>query len=115
MSENSQSDLQSLRNQLAELEAAIQDKKREEVKVLVDGFAKKLKSLDLSIETAIKELTVYAPNRASRSRIRASRSDAFVLYANPADPKQTWGGVGRKPNWVNAYLASGGDIEKLKV
>lgn len=103
-----------LKAQLAEVEAAIQAKQAEEVKVLVDGFAKKLQSLDLSIESAVEELKFYAPKRR-RTASAGNTSDEFILYANPADPRQTWGGVGRRPAWVTEFLAKGGSLDRLKV
>lgn len=117
MSDPSLSELQRLQSQLADLETAIQVRQREEIKVLVDGFAKKLDSLGLSIETATEELRAYLPKRTGRASRAAKRSapGEFVLYANPADRKQTWGGVGRRPAWVTEFLSKGGDLEKLKV
>lgn len=35
-------------------------------------------------------------------------------YANPADRSQTWSGRGRRPNWLQAYLRKGGDLEALR-
>lgn len=117
MSDTSQSELQRLQSQLSELEAAILARQREEVKILVDGFAKKLGSLGLSVEAAVEELQAYLPKRSKRDG-RPSTLDApgeFVLYANPADKKQTWGGIGRRPAWVTDFLAKGGDLQKTKL
>lgn len=115
MSDTTQPDLPTLQRQLKELESAIQEKKREEVKVLVDGFARKLTSLGLPIESAIQELKGYAPKRAGRASTAQPSSAEFVLYANPSDARLTWGGVGRKPTWLVEYLAAGGSLERLKV
>lgn len=107
-------ELQKLKAQLAEIEAAISSKQAEEVKVLVDGFAKKLNSLDLSIESAIRELQKYAPGRKRRAEPQQIVDD-FVLYANPANPKQTWGGIDPPPAWVKDYLEKGGRLDSIKV
>lgn len=36
-------------------------------------------------------------------------------YRNPADPKQTWTGSGRKPKWILDAIAKGDDIEKMRI
>ena len=36
-------------------------------------------------------------------------------YANPTNIAQTWSGKGRKPAWVEEYLARGGDINSLLI
>lgn len=38
-----------------------------------------------------------------------------VKYSNPADSTQGWTGRGRKPRWVEQWLASGKSIEELRV
>ncbi|ANT62874.1 hypothetical protein AYJ57_20525 (plasmid) [Salipiger sp. CCB-MM3] len=36
-------------------------------------------------------------------------------YAHPEQPSETWTGRGRKPKWVEAHLAAGGDLEELAI
>lgn len=36
-------------------------------------------------------------------------------YQNPADPKQRWSGHGRRPAWVLAHQAGGGNVEDLRI
>jgi len=36
-------------------------------------------------------------------------------YRNPNDQFQTWSGVGRKPKWVEAWLAAGKPLEELAI
>ncbi len=50
------------------------------------------------------------PKTKARTKARA----AVVAYQGPNG--ETWGGGrGKRPNWVNAILAAGGDIEDYKV
>ena len=36
-------------------------------------------------------------------------------YQNPADPKQRWSGHGRRPAWVVAHQANGGQLDDLLI
>lgn len=94
---------------------AIHARREEELKVLVDGFVKKLQSLGLPIDEAIAVMKLYLPGRAARVKREPRDPNEFVLYANPADPRQTWGGQGRRPDWAKAHLEGGGDLEDLRV
>ena len=37
-----------------------------------------------------------------------------VRYRNPADPSQTWSGMGRRPLWLIKRMAKGEDIESMR-
>jgi DNA-binding protein H-NS len=43
------------------------------------------------------------------------RSGKAPKYRHPDDPNKTWGGQGRKPNWVKDWLAAKGSLEDLRV
>ena len=36
------------------------------------------------------------------------------VYRNPSDPWDTWNGRGRKPKWVQKWLAEGRSLEELE-
>lgn len=36
-------------------------------------------------------------------------------YADPTNPEKTWTGRGRKPKWVEEYLAQGKTLDELKI
>jgi DNA-binding protein H-NS len=42
------------------------------------------------------------------------RSALAVRYRNPANPRETWVGRGKRPAWVSAALASGLTLENLR-
>lgn len=56
-------DLQAL---LAKTDAAIADRRVEELKVLADGYAKKLKMNGFSVREGMDALKPYLPNRQQR-------------------------------------------------
>ena len=43
------------------------------------------------------------------------RAPARPKYRNPADPKQTWTGKGKKPKWVTELLSQGKTLEELLI
>lgn len=51
---------------------------------------------------------------ASKSRSR-SKSKNPPKYRNPSDPKQTWTGRGRRPNWIKEAEAAGTDIAEFAI
>jgi DNA-binding protein H-NS len=54
------------------------------------------------------------PGRPSRGGGKP-RAKGVIRYRNPADPRQTWTGNGRKPNWIRAALAEGRDLSEFAV
>lgn len=56
--------------------------------------------------------------RTASADEKAPRSNRFAVeikYRNPADESQTWTGRGKKPLWVNAWLAKGGSLDEIEV
>lgn len=95
----------------AELEAALQAKRGEEIKVLADAYAKKLEAGGFSIAEGIKALAPYdtAPAKRSPAAPRAPREvETGTTYKNP-DTGETWvaGGKGRVVGWLQARIDAG--------
>jgi len=55
-----------------------------------------------------------APKR-TRKASPAKGKRVPVKYRNPADATQGWTGRGRKPRWVEAWLADGKSLDQLLV
>lgn len=51
---------------------------------------------------------------AKAPRKKARRAASTAKYRNPDAPNQTWSGRGRKPRWVQDWLAAGKPLEALK-
>lgn len=58
-----------------------------------------------------------APSPSTQAAPAAKRAKGLppVKYANPADPKQTWSGRGKKPVWVSECLAQGKTLADLEI
>ncbi|RZI57627.1 MAG: H-NS histone family protein [Rubrivivax sp.] len=96
-----------------ELEVQIAAKRGEELKVLVDGFAKKLEAAGFTVTEGVEALRPYlsAPGRQRG----ASGQAAPVLYRDPANPENTWSGRGRAAGWLATYEAQGRRRDEFKV
>jgi DNA-binding protein H-NS len=95
----------------AELEAALQAKRREEIKVLADAYAKKLQAGGFSISEGIKALAPYDTATAKRSGTapRPPREvETGTTYKNP-ETGETWkaGAKGRVVGWLQAQIDTG--------
>lgn len=95
-----------LRALLQQTETALGAKRSEELKVLADGYAKKLQMGGFGISEGIEALRPYLPAKAAKAA-SGSGEPGQPKYANPADASQTWTGRGKRPNWFNEQLASG--------
>ena len=53
---------------------------------------------------------------AKEVKVKASSGNKVkVKYRHPENPELEWTGRGRKPKWVEAWLANGGSIDNLLV
>ncbi|MDU9005859.1 H-NS histone family protein [Sedimentitalea todarodis] len=97
---------------------------------------KELRQLGKDVEKAIKNAEKRERKDALEAAERAAAEYGFELselsddvvkrksakvpktkakYRNPDDPKQTWSGRGRKPQWIHDALAKGTDITDLEI
>lgn len=100
-----------LQKLLASTKEALAEKRDEELKILADGYAKKCAAAGFSPEEAIEALKPYLPSK----RGSAKKAAAGVAFRDPANPSNTWGGRGKRPAWLNAYLEQGRSKEEFAV
>ncbi len=48
-----------------------------------------------------------APRKARKTKAKSTGPKSKPKFRNPADPKQTWTGKGRQPNWFRAEVEKG--------
>ncbi len=63
-------------------------------------------------EAAAKEAAAAAAHAARAAEAAAAQT---VRYMHPSNRALTWSGVGPKPDWVNAWLVTGGTLYALEV
>ena len=95
-------DLKSLQSDVA---SEIESRQKEERQKLVQEFRDKAKSLGISLEELVA---------GQKSKGRSS-SKVAAKYAHPADVQLTWTGRGKRPRWVNDWLAKGKSLDDLRV
>lgn len=96
-------DLNDLEAKLVKAKQQVRDKAKVETKDKIDRI---LEASGFSIGD------LYGTVRGGRGG-RAGKSVA--KYANPEDKSQTWTGRGRKPNWLNARLKKGANLEDFAI
>lgn len=95
----------------AVLEAALQAKRGEEIKVLADAYAKKLQAGGFSITEGIKALAPYDTPAAKRTGAAPRPPREVVTGATYKNPEtgETWtaGAKGRVVGWLQAQINAG--------
>lgn len=97
------------------LDEQIHSKRSEELKVLVDGFAKKLEAAGFSVDEGVEALHPYLRAKPAPRSQAGGASTARVLYRDPAHPENTWSGRGRAARWLADYEAQGRRREEFLV
>ena len=107
-----------------ELEAQLEAKRGEELKVLADAYAKKLQAGGFAIYEGIKALAPYAePAKKQRAKKGegaqrpASPFEKGVTYKDPSGQGKNYvgGALGAKPKWLQELQAAGSDVSAFAV
>ncbi len=110
-----QSRLEALQREEKEVSAkikAINDAERGKVLVDVKALVQKFAFTSLEVFGKAKGADVPADTDSTKAKTAKPK---VVMYKN--EKGETWSGAkrGRRPDWVMAIFASGGDIEKYRV
>lgn len=103
--------------ELKQLKARISreiDKRQAEAK---SSLLKRLRQLAKDEGVALEDILGATPVAAPPPRRAGARDKAApapVKYCNPNDLRQGWSGRGRRPAWVEAWLANGGTLDALE-
>lgn len=66
---------------------------------------------------AVRKPSTRAPAAAKKPRAKSGKTGVKVpvKYRHPENPSLAWTGRGRKPKWVEEWLAAGGTLEQVTV
>lgn len=95
-----------------DVDKALSKATQQELKKARDAAAKAAASLGFSLEELVG--TAKAPAPAKKKK-KAAGTKAPAKFANPEDPKKTWTGKGRQPEWYKAAIAAGKTPEDLAI
>jgi DNA-binding protein H-NS len=84
--------------------AELESRQKEERQKLLNEFRDKAKALGISLEDLVG---------GSKTKTRVVAKVA-AKYIHPANASLAWTGRGKRPRWVNEWLASGKTLEQLK-
>jgi DNA-binding protein H-NS len=94
-----------------------------ELKELERAIPKEIRRREAEERVKVRrELEAFAQSRGfslhdivTESGVRHTRGAVGVKYRHPQQADLAWSGRGRKPRWVEAWLADGGTLEQLAV
>ncbi|SLN23511.1 H-NS histone family protein [Roseisalinus antarcticus] len=68
-------------------------------------------------ERAAREHGYSLAELTSMGAVRKTKSSSVnpPKYRNPENPKQTWTGKGRRPDWIKAAQVKGEDLSKFEI
>jgi len=65
-----------------------------------------MKELAASVDMSLDEFIAYSSSKKTKGAPK---------YQNPANPRQTWTGRGKRPGWIKAVLEQGGALEDMLI
>jgi len=104
----------------AEVETQVKALERKAAEEALSKIVCDLKALNLDPTEIAKALGLSVVGQPQK-KMRAARGTAapkakgIPKYRNSVDPKLTWSGKGRKPEWVVTYLGNGGTLDQLLI
>ena len=98
-------DLATLQAQIAELQRKESELKQKNKHAVLEELKAKMKSYGITLEDLGS-----MDHGSSRQKVAV-----LIKYRHPTEPMLTWTGRGKKPRWLEAYIAQGGSLEAVLV
>jgi DNA-binding protein H-NS len=93
--------------ELKDLSTRIAEEEKNRAKAEVEAARNEIYAIAQRLGVPLKDLI--------GTGIRKQTAKVAVQYRNPRDSSQEWSGRGRQPKWVKELLASGADLQTVKV
>ena len=107
MPDLSQMSMDELLKYQADIAAAMESKKAEELKAVQAEL--------LLLDHKAQQLGSSALELLGGKGGKAAKVKAPARYAHPENPAKTWSGRGRMPVWMKEYVENGGDKDDLLI
>lgn len=92
------------------LKAAIQ-----QIRSLMQEFGLSAEDIELPKRGRSKAAAKAKPGRGRKAKAARKSTKVKPKYRSPADPKLTWTGRGRKPQWAAEWVESGRSLDELLI
>lgn len=99
---------QEIQKRIAELQSQAEAIRQKEVAAVIADIRDKIKLYGISAND------LGLVDKISEHRV-TPKPPLPPKYRNSVDPSLTWSGRGRKPQWIETYLANNGDLSKLLI
>lgn len=103
-----------IRKLIADAEKALKKQDAKRIAEAKKAAEKAAKEYGLSLNELVAAAPAEKPAKRGRKPAKP-KTKGVALYANPADPKQTWTGKGRRPAWILEGLAAGKTLDDFKI
>jgi hypothetical protein len=86
-----------------------------------DDFEALINHVDKQKKRRARDILAEAQRQASRfitsieNKPTTQRTVMPARYRNPANPAQTWSGMGRQPQWFKEYIDRGGSEQDMQI
>ncbi|EKF73667.1 DNA-binding protein H-NS [Alcanivorax hongdengensis A-11-3] len=109
--------IEELEKLIKQAEAALEKKRKAELKNAQAVLEKMAKDLGVEPESLLKGVEKKKPTRGKKAAKKKAgvRRPAKVKYRNPKDSSQTWTGRGKRPVWLQQELDNGAKLEDFAV
>lgn len=97
-----------------DVEKALDRAEKQDLKRARDAAAKAAAEFGLSLEQLV-DAPKPGPKPGRRKAAKKPVMKGKAKYANPDDPKVTWTGKGRQPDWFKAAVAAGKSRESMEI
>lgn len=107
--------LPQLRQIRAKIEKEIAKRQSATKSDLLKKFTKLAKENGLSLNELLGAETPVTPKKAAAKPSVARKEPLPAKYRHPNDKELAWSGRGRRPGWIDAWVANGGSMDALEI
>jgi len=101
-----------LQKQIAKLQTQAERMRKGSFDKAIGQIRELMEKNGISIADLTEALSVKGKKGRKPAKAPAA---AKPKYQSPSDPSLTWSGRGRKPKWVQEWIDTGNDLEKLLI